>query len=180
MVIGVRMEPELERRLDQLAQQLGKSRSACIREAIRQYALRHGDDEEARRQSQLLAALEAPNWSERVPDWSDCSRSRRTGGALVAALRRGTVVTVASAGVYSGKPRPAVVVQADRWLQAHPSVTLCPLTSTLIEAPLVRIGVTPSPVGQTHQQQIHIRAAAGAAPRPAAKQPEAFGVMAGQ
>jgi mRNA-degrading endonuclease toxin of MazEF toxin-antitoxin module len=35
------------------------------------------------------------------------------------ALRRGSVVTVASPGVYSGKPRPAVVVQADRWLQAH-------------------------------------------------------------
>ena len=65
--------------------------------------------------------------------------------ALVAGLRRGTVVTVASAGVYSGKPRPAVVVQADRWLQAHPSVTLCPLTSTLIEVPLVRIAVAPSP-----------------------------------
>jgi hypothetical protein len=33
--------------------------------------LRHGDDDEARRQSQLLAELEAPNWSEQVPDWSD-------------------------------------------------------------------------------------------------------------
>ena len=65
--------------------------------------------------------------------------------ALVAGLRRGTVVTVASAGVYSGKPRPAVVVQADRWLQVHPSVTLCPVTSTLIEAQLVRIAVAPSP-----------------------------------
>jgi mRNA interferase MazF len=62
-----------------------------------------------------------------------------------AALCRGTVVTVASPGTYSGKPRPAVVVQADRWLQAHPSVTLCPLTSTLMEAPLVRIPVAPSP-----------------------------------
>lgn len=48
-----------------------------------------------------------------------------------AVLCRGSVVTVASPGVYSGKPRPAVVVQANRWLQAHPSVTLCPLTSTL-------------------------------------------------
>jgi len=65
--------------------------------------------------------------------------------ALVAGLRRGTVVTVASAGVYSSKPRSAVVVQAERWLQAHPSVTLCPLTSTLIEVPLVRIAVAPSP-----------------------------------
>ena len=64
---------------------------------------------------------------------------------LRATLTRGTVVTVASPGVYSGKPRPAVVVQADRWLQAHPSVTLCPLTSTLVEAPLVRIAVAPSP-----------------------------------
>jgi mRNA interferase MazF len=60
------------------------------------------------------------------------------------ALRRGTVVTVASPGVYSGKPRPAVVVQADRWLQAHPSVSLCPLTSTLVDAPLIRLPVQPT------------------------------------
>ena len=31
------------------------------------------------------------------------------------------------------------------WLQAHPSVTLCPLTTTLMEASLVRIAVDPSP-----------------------------------
>lgn len=60
------------------------------------------------------------------------------------ALRRGAVVTVAAPGVYTGKPRPAVVVQADRWLRVHPSVTLCPLTSTLIEAPLIRLAVQPS------------------------------------
>lgn len=71
VVIGVRIEPELERRLDELARQLGMSRSACIREAIRQYLLRHGDDEEARRQSQRLADREPANWSEQVPDWSD-------------------------------------------------------------------------------------------------------------
>jgi mRNA interferase MazF len=35
--------------------------------------------------------------------------------------------------------------QADRWLQAHPSVTLCPLTITLVEAPLVRLPVHPTP-----------------------------------
>jgi len=51
-------------------------------------------------------------------------------------LLRGLIVTVASSGVYSGKPRPAVVVQANRWLKGHPSVTLCPLTSTLLDAPL--------------------------------------------
>ena len=59
-------------------------------------------------------------------------------------LQRGLIVTVASSGVYAGKPRPAVVVQGNRWLQGHPSVTLCPLTSTLLDAPLVRIPVQPS------------------------------------
>jgi mRNA interferase MazF len=59
-------------------------------------------------------------------------------------LQRGLIVTVASPGVYSGKPRQALVVQANRWLQGHPSVTLCPLTSTLLNAPLVRIPVQPS------------------------------------
>jgi mRNA interferase MazF len=62
-----------------------------------------------------------------------------------AALRRGTVVTVASLGVYSGKPRPAVLVQADRWLLAHPSVTLCPITRTLRQAAMVRITMAASP-----------------------------------
>lgn len=71
MVIGVRVEPEVERRLDQLARQLGKSRSACIREAISQYLLRHGDGEEARRQSEQLVRQEHQHWSEQVPDWSD-------------------------------------------------------------------------------------------------------------
>jgi mRNA interferase MazF len=59
-------------------------------------------------------------------------------------LLRGLIVMVASSGVYSGKPMPAVVVQANRWLQSHPSVTLCPLTSTLLNAPLVRIPVQPN------------------------------------
>ena len=71
MSLGVRVEPELERRLDQLAQQLGKTRSACIREAISQYLIRHGDAAEARRQSEHLAQLEQPHWCEQLPDWSD-------------------------------------------------------------------------------------------------------------
>ncbi|QPN68591.1 type II toxin-antitoxin system PemK/MazF family toxin [Synechococcus sp. CBW1006] len=54
-------------------------------------------------------------------------------------------MTVASPGAYSGKPRPAVLVQANRWLQDHPSVMLCPLTGTLIDAPLVRLTVQPTP-----------------------------------
>ena len=66
-------------------------------------------------------------------------------------LQRGLIVTVASSGVYVGKPRPVVAVQANRWLQGHPSVTLCPLTSTLVEAPLVRIPVNPSDSNGLHK-----------------------------
>ncbi len=47
------------------------------------------------------------------------------------------VATVPSPDAHSGKPRPAVVVQEVRWLQAHSSLTLCPLTSSLREAPLL-------------------------------------------
>jgi mRNA interferase MazF len=59
-------------------------------------------------------------------------------------IQRGQVITVASPGVYSGGLRPAVVEQANRWLRGHPSITVCPLTSTLIDAPLARIIVEPS------------------------------------
>jgi predicted transcriptional regulator len=71
MVLGVRVEPELERQLDQLALQLGKTRSTCIREAISLYLSRHGDAAESCRQSQHLAQMEANHWSEQLPDWSD-------------------------------------------------------------------------------------------------------------
>ena len=72
-------------------------------------------------------------------------------------LKRGSIVTVAATGVYSGKPRPAVVVQARQWLQAHPSITLCPLTSTLVEAPLIRLAVAPSPSnGLTKPSQLMV------------------------
>jgi predicted transcriptional regulator len=71
MVLGVKLEPELERRLDQLARQLGKSRSACIRAAISHDLARHGDAAEARRQSEHLARVEPAHWSEQLPDWND-------------------------------------------------------------------------------------------------------------
>jgi mRNA interferase MazF len=59
-------------------------------------------------------------------------------------LQRGDVVTVASSCAYSGQPRPALVVQANQWLDGHPSITLSPITSTLIDANLVRIHLEPS------------------------------------
>ena len=72
MVIGVHVEPELEQQLDQLAERIGKSRSACVREAIAQYVQRFGQNDEALRQSTLIAKhARQTNWSEQVPDWSD-------------------------------------------------------------------------------------------------------------
>jgi mRNA interferase MazF len=58
-------------------------------------------------------------------------------------VTRGDIVVVATKGVYTGKPRPALVVQADVFNQAHASVTVCPITSESIDAPLFRISLPP-------------------------------------
>jgi mRNA interferase MazF len=56
-------------------------------------------------------------------------------------IRRGDIVVVALQGD-SGKPRPAVIIQAD-WFDALSTVVVLPLTSTLSDAPAVRIDVAP-------------------------------------
>ncbi len=43
-------------------------------------------------------------------------------------------------GVYAAKPRPAVIVQDDLF-DATSSVTVAPMTSTLVDAPLMRIRI---------------------------------------
>ncbi|BBX25664.1 type II toxin-antitoxin system PemK/MazF family toxin [Mycolicibacterium alvei] len=43
-------------------------------------------------------------------------------------------------GVYAAKPRPAVIVQDDLF-DATSSVTLAPMTTTLLDAPLMRIRI---------------------------------------
>lgn len=58
--------------------------------------------------------------------------------------RRGDIVTVAGSGDYTGKPRPAVVVQSDLFNDVHGSLTVCLLTTTLVPAPLFRVAVAPS------------------------------------
>jgi mRNA interferase MazF len=57
-------------------------------------------------------------------------------------VKRGDVVTVAVQGDY-GKPRPAVVVQSDLFNETHPSITVLPLTSTIVDASLIRLTVDP-------------------------------------
>lgn len=55
---------------------------------------------------------------------------------------RGDFVTIAIQGDF-GKPRPALVIQADLF-DAHATVTVLPVTSTPVAAPLLRITVSPS------------------------------------
>lgn len=43
-----------------------------------------------------------------------------------------------------GKSRPAVVVQADSFNNTHASITVCPITTHLIEAPLFRLLLAPA------------------------------------
>jgi len=54
-------------------------------------------------------------------------------------MSRGDIVTVG--GVYASKPRPALIVQDDRF-DATDSLTVCPFTSTEVNAPLLRLLVT--------------------------------------
>ena len=51
-------------------------------------------------------------------------------------MTRGEVWTVSASG-YAGKPRPAVIVQDDRF-DATASVTICVFTTDDTEAPLFR------------------------------------------
>jgi mRNA interferase MazF len=43
-----------------------------------------------------------------------------------------------------GKPRPAAVVQSDIFNPTHASITLCPITSHLVDAPLFRLSLQPT------------------------------------
>lgn len=56
--------------------------------------------------------------------------------------RRGDLVTVAVPGDF-GKPRPALVIQADLFDQTG-TVTVLLVSGTLVDAPLIRVTVDPS------------------------------------
>jgi mRNA interferase MazF len=58
-------------------------------------------------------------------------------------VKRGDLVVVATRGAYTGKPRPALVVQSDLFNDTHASLTVCPVTSDVIDAPLFRIALPP-------------------------------------
>jgi mRNA interferase MazF len=58
-------------------------------------------------------------------------------------VTRGSIVVLAAKGAYTGKPRPAVVVQSDVFNGTHASITVCPITSDCVDAPLFRIPLPP-------------------------------------
>ena len=58
-------------------------------------------------------------------------------------MKRGDLVTVALQGDH-GKPRPALVIQSDRFPDTATTTVLL-VTSTLNDAPLIRMTVEPSP-----------------------------------
>lgn len=71
-------------------------------------------------------------------------------------MKRGDIYTAAARGAYTGKPRPVVIVQDDRF-DATGSVTVCPFTSNPVEAPLFRIEVESSPLtGLTQPSRIMV------------------------
>ena len=58
-------------------------------------------------------------------------------------MKRGEIWTVAGGAAYAGKPRPAVIVQDDRF-DANDSIVVCPLTTDPTQAPIFRLSVQPS------------------------------------
>lgn len=58
-------------------------------------------------------------------------------------MKRGDLVTVALQGDF-GKPRPALVIQSDQF-PGTASLVVLPITSTLVDAPLLRLTVDPAP-----------------------------------
>ncbi len=57
-------------------------------------------------------------------------------------MKRGDLVTIAMQGDF-GKPRPALVIQADAFGDLL-SLTLLPVSSTLLDAPRLRVPLQPS------------------------------------
>lgn len=58
-------------------------------------------------------------------------------------MKRGDLVTVAMPGDF-GKPRPALVIQSDQF-SAAATISVLLLSGTLVDAPLIRIPLEPSP-----------------------------------
>lgn len=66
-------------------------------------------------------------------------------------MTRGDIVIAAASGPYTNKPRPVLVVQASVFTETHASVTVCPITSTALDAAMFRVPLPPG--GRTGLQE---------------------------
>ena len=58
-------------------------------------------------------------------------------------MKRGEIWTVSGGADYAGKPRPAVILQDDVF-DSTSSITICPFTTHVVDAPLLRLPIDPS------------------------------------
>ena len=58
-------------------------------------------------------------------------------------MRRGEIWTVSGGKDYAGKPRPVVLLQDDRF-EGTASITVCPLTTSGVHAPIARPVLRPT------------------------------------
>lgn len=66
-------------------------------------------------------------------------------------MTRGDLVSVAMPGDF-GKPRPALVIQSDQFgTEVTATVSVLLLSGALVDAPLIRIAVSPSPQNGLHK-----------------------------
>ena len=63
---------------------------------------------------------------------------------MAGGVTRGDIWTVSGGPDYAGKPRPAVILQDDAF-DSSVSITVCPMTTELLDAPLFRLVVEPAP-----------------------------------
>ena len=93
---------------------------------------------EAARQGQLLAEWEAsPAGREKMAFWD--ALASEASDVPDGPMQRGDFITIALRGD-AGKPRPARVIQADHFINLQTLIVL-PLTSTILDPPLVRMTV---------------------------------------
>jgi mRNA interferase MazF len=58
-------------------------------------------------------------------------------------MRRGEIWAFAGRGDFSSKPRPGLIVQSDLFNDYHPSVTVCPISTTRTDDRLYRVIIEP-------------------------------------
>ena len=58
-------------------------------------------------------------------------------------MKRGEIWTASGGPDYAGKPRPVLIIQDDQF-DSTGSITTCPLTTQVHDAPLFRIAIDPT------------------------------------